>query len=90
MPQDAFGTGVPQSEETPVNQLGYEDARAELVETVKLLEAGRMSLDESLELWERGEALAKRCEEHLAGARKRVESALGSESEADSPEQQER
>ncbi|MFM9032919.1 MAG: exodeoxyribonuclease VII small subunit, partial [Mycobacterium sp.] len=38
----------------------------------------------SLKLWERGEALAKRCEEHLAGARARIESALSvSESDED-------
>ncbi|SLJ30548.1 exodeoxyribonuclease VII small subunit [Mycobacteroides abscessus subsp. abscessus] len=47
-----------------------------------MLEQGGMDLDESLALWERGEALANRCEEHLAGARKRVEDALaGSESD---------
>ena len=35
-----------------------------------------MSLDESLKYWERGEALAKACENHLDGASKRVEDAL--------------
>lgn len=56
--------------------LGYERARDELVNVVKMLEQGGMDLDDSLTLWERGEALAARCEEHLAGARKRVEDAL--------------
>lgn len=55
---------------------GYERARDELVNVVKMLEQGGMDLDESLALWERGEALANRCEEHLAGARRRVEDAL--------------
>ncbi|MFI9509120.1 exodeoxyribonuclease VII small subunit [Nocardia sp. NPDC052566] len=55
---------------------GYERARDELVNVVKMLEQGGLDLDESLALWERGEALATRCEEHLAGARKRVEDAL--------------
>ncbi|MBF6124303.1 exodeoxyribonuclease VII small subunit [Nocardia brasiliensis] len=55
---------------------GYERARDELVNVVKMLEQGGLDLDESLTLWERGEALANRCEEHLAGARKRVEDAL--------------
>ncbi|WP_280268504.1 exodeoxyribonuclease VII small subunit [Nocardia wallacei] len=55
---------------------GYERARDELVNVVKMLEQGGMDLDDSLALWERGEALATRCEEHLAGARKRVEDAL--------------
>jgi len=56
--------------------LGYEAARDELVDVVKALEQGGLDLDASLDLWERGEALARRCEEHLAGARKRVEDAL--------------
>ncbi|MEV6431307.1 exodeoxyribonuclease VII small subunit [Nocardia sp. NPDC051463] len=55
---------------------GYERARDELVNVVKMLEQGGMDLDDSLALWERGEALANRCEEHLAGARTRVENAL--------------
>ncbi|MGC0362891.1 exodeoxyribonuclease VII small subunit [Rhodococcus sp. 27YEA15] len=59
-----------------VAELGYEAARDELVGVVKILEQGGLDLDASLSLWERGEALAKRCEEHLAGARARVEKAL--------------
>jgi len=60
----------------PISELGYEDARDELVAVVQQLEQGGLSLDDSLQLWERGEALAKRCEEHLAGARQRVERAI--------------
>jgi exodeoxyribonuclease VII small subunit len=68
------------SEKTkPISALGYEDCRDELVEVVRTLEQGGLSLDESLTLWERGEKLAKRCEEHLAGARKRVEDALSAD-----------
>jgi len=63
---------------TPISQLGYEACRDELIEVVRLLEQGGLDLDASLNLWERGEQLAKRCEEHLAGARKRVEDALAS------------
>ncbi|TDZ79092.1 exodeoxyribonuclease VII small subunit [Mycobacteroides salmoniphilum] len=59
-------------------ELGYEQARAELIDVVQQLEQGGLDLDTSLALWERGEALAKRCEEHLAGARKRIEDALDS------------
>lgn len=62
--------------ETPVADMGYEAARDELVDVVKVLEQGGLDLDASLALWERGELLATRCEEHLAGARKRVENAL--------------
>jgi exodeoxyribonuclease VII small subunit len=61
---------------TPISQLGYEACRDELIEVVRLLEQGGLDLDASLKLWERGEQLAKRCEEHLAGARQRVEDAL--------------
>lgn len=63
---------------TPISQLGYEKCRDELIEVVRLLEQGGLDLDASLKLWERGEQLAKRCEEHLAGARQRVADALGS------------
>lgn len=64
---------------TDPSQLSYEQAREELVEIVKILELGQMGLDESLKYWERGEALAKRCEQHLDGAAKRVEAVLGQE-----------
>ena len=69
-------------DEKDVATMGYEEARDELVDVVRVLEQGGLDLDASLALWERGEALATRCEEHLAGARKRVESAL-SAAEAD-------
>jgi exodeoxyribonuclease VII small subunit len=59
--------------ETPVADLSYEAARDELVETVHRLEAGGTTLEESLALWERGEALAQRCQEWLDGARKRLD-----------------
>jgi exodeoxyribonuclease VII small subunit len=61
---------------TPISQLGYEACRDELIEVVRLLEQGGLDLDASLKLWERGEELATRCEQHLAGARKRVADAL--------------
>jgi exodeoxyribonuclease VII small subunit len=58
---------------------GYEDARAELVEVVRALEAGGTTLEESLVLWERGERLAAICQDWLDGARRRLEAAMGSE-----------
>ncbi len=58
-----------------VAALSYEQAREELVNVVSQLEAGGASLEESLALWERGEALAKRCEEWLEGARARLAAA---------------
>ena len=77
MTTDSFGTGTPGEDAFPaIDTLTYEQARDELIETVKILELGQMSLDESLKYWERGEALAKACESHLDGASKRVEDAL--------------
>jgi exodeoxyribonuclease VII small subunit len=70
-------TGRPPAERDAVDGLGYEQARDELAEVVRALEAGGLGLDESVALWERGEALARRCEEQLAGARARVEKVLG-------------
>ena len=55
---------------------GYEQAREELAAVVAKLEAGGLSLEDSLALWERGESLARTCERHLAGARERVETVL--------------
>ncbi len=60
-----------------LDSLSYEEAREQLVAVVGRLEAGGASLEESLALWERGEALAKRCEEWLEGARKRLATARG-------------
>ncbi|WP_210648981.1 exodeoxyribonuclease VII small subunit [Nocardioides sp. SYSU D00065] len=57
----------------------YEEAREELVEVVRTLEAGGTTLEESLALWERGEALAKVCQEWLDGARKRLDEATGAD-----------
>ncbi|EHB50043.1 Exodeoxyribonuclease 7 small subunit [Mycolicibacterium rhodesiae JS60] len=61
----------------PISELGYEECRDELIDVVRVLEQGGLDLDSSLKLWERGEELARRCEQHLAGARKRIEDALG-------------
>ena len=58
-----------------IADMGYEQARDALVEVVRRLETGSATLEESLALWERGEALAARCEDWLAGARARVEAA---------------
>lgn len=60
----------------PISEMGYEEARDELVAVVQQLEQGGLDLDASLKLWERGEELARCCEEHLAGARQRIETAL--------------
>ena len=64
-----------------VEDLNYEDAREQLVGIVTKLEAGGASLEESLALWERGEELARRCEQWLEGARKRLSAARGQASQ---------
>jgi exodeoxyribonuclease VII small subunit len=51
----------------------YEQARAELEDVVRRLEAGGVPLEESLALWERGEELAKQCQGWLEGARQRMQ-----------------
>lgn len=63
------------SEFPDVATLSYEEARDELRRVVVQLEAGGEPLEVSLALWERGEALAGRCQEWLDGARKRLEAA---------------
>lgn len=62
--------------DTPPAELTYEEAREELIDVVRTLEAGGTTLEESLALWERGEALAKVCQEWLDGARKRLDEAM--------------
>lgn len=64
------------SEQPPRIEATYEEAREELIEVVRTLEAGGTTLEESLALWERGEALAKLCQEWLDGARKRLDEAM--------------
>jgi exodeoxyribonuclease VII small subunit len=62
------------SDDQPAD-LGYEQARDELGEVVRRLEAGGTTLEESLALWERGEELARICERWLDGARARLAAA---------------
>ncbi len=57
----------------------YEEARDELVDVVRRLETGGASLEESLALWERGEALAALCQRWLDGARARLDAAVARE-----------
>ena len=63
--------------------LSYEQARDKLAAVVKRLEAGGLTLEQSLELWERGERLAAVCAEWLDGARARLAAAMA---ERDEPE----
>ncbi|CAN5299003.1 hypothetical protein BH20ACT5_BH20ACT5_01440 [soil metagenome] len=60
-------------------ELSYEQAREELAGVVGRLEAGGLTLEESLRLWERGEQLAGICQRHLDGAQRRLDAALEAE-----------
>ena len=73
MPDDPTSAG---------EQPTYEQAREELIEVVRRLETGSATLEESLALWERGEALAAMCQQWLDGARARLDSALAGEQPA--------
>lgn len=64
---------------TEVDQLTYEQARAELAHVVRQLEAGDAPLEQSLAMWERGEALATHCQNWLDQARARLEAATQSD-----------
>lgn len=69
--------------DNPVETLSFEAARDELVRVVAELEQGSPTLEHSLALWERGEALAARCEEWLLGAKRRLEATRPAESDGD-------
>ncbi|MGW1993106.1 exodeoxyribonuclease VII small subunit [Embleya sp. NPDC001921] len=66
---------APAPDEAPA----YEQARDELIEVVRRLETGGITLEESLALWERGERLAVVCEQWLDGARARLDAAVRAE-----------
>jgi exodeoxyribonuclease VII small subunit len=69
--------------------MSYEQAREALVDVVRTLETGGTTLEESLALWERGGALAARCQEWLDGARAKLDAALAQDRDEaeDDPEQ---
>ncbi len=66
--------GEAKAQQSPqqAGSLSYEQARDQLTEVVRRLEAGGLTLEQSLDLWERGERLAGICEEWLEGARARL------------------
>jgi exodeoxyribonuclease VII small subunit len=68
---------------TDRDSLTYEQARDELSGVVKQLEAGGLTLEQSLDLWERGEKLAAICSEWLDGARARLSAAMAAREPGD-------
>ena len=67
------------------DELTYEQARDELLSVVQRLEAGGVPLQESIELWERGEELARVCQRWLDGARARLDAAIAADAERQDP-----
>jgi exodeoxyribonuclease VII small subunit len=67
----------------PARRPSYEQARDELAELVRRLEAGGLTLEQSLQLWERGERLAAVCTEWLEGARARLAEAMAKRDQPD-------
>ncbi|MBB6546096.1 exodeoxyribonuclease VII small subunit [Nonomuraea rubra] len=69
------------AEESGEKNPSYEQAREELTEVVRRLETGGLTLEQSIELWERGEKLAAVCEEWLQGARVKLAAAMARRSD---------
>lgn len=65
------------STQKPVEELSYEEALAELEQTVELLEGEQNPLDEAMKLFERGQALAARCGILLEAAQLKVQKLVG-------------
>jgi exodeoxyribonuclease VII small subunit len=65
--------------EKPVEELSYEEALAELEEIVSALEGEQNRLEESIKLFERGQALAARCSVLLEAAELKVRQVSGDE-----------
>ena len=72
------GGTQPAADSGPAAALSYEQARDQLTEVVRRLEGGGLTLEQSLDLWERGERLAAICEQWLEGARARLAAAMAS------------
>jgi exodeoxyribonuclease VII small subunit len=72
----AEGTGNGPDAPPRARRPAYEQARDELSDVVKRMETGGLTLEQSLQLWERGERLAAVCTEWLEGARARLAEAM--------------
>ncbi|MFM8927715.1 MAG: exodeoxyribonuclease VII small subunit [Rhodoluna sp.] len=59
-----------------IEKMTYEQARDELTKVLSQLEQGSVTLDQSMDLWQRGELLAQKCEEFLSGAKKKLDEVL--------------
>jgi exodeoxyribonuclease VII small subunit len=61
------------TEAAEISSLSFEKALAALEDIVARLEAGKVDLEESIKIYERGEALRKHCETKLKEAEARIE-----------------
>ena len=64
-------------------ELSYEQARDGLLKVVHQLEEGNPTLEQSMQLWEKGEELASRCQKFLDDAQVRLDQAKDSQSESE-------
>lgn len=64
-------------------EISFEQALCELEETVKALESGEKTLQESMELYEKGIMLSKQCAAALDGARQKIITLTEAESEGE-------
>lgn len=73
---DAKSTAVPDTDaaDRPVADMNFEDALHALEDVVRRLESGDVPLDDSIDLYERGEKLRQRCQARLNSAQSRIES----------------
>ncbi|MEM6621228.1 MAG: exodeoxyribonuclease VII small subunit [Pseudomonadota bacterium] len=62
-----------------IADMSFEEALGALEDVVKQLEDGKVPLEQSIDLYERGEALRKHCEDRLKFAELRVEKIVGAD-----------
>ncbi|WP_421778198.1 exodeoxyribonuclease VII small subunit [Gardnerella sp. KA00747] len=75
-----FASTLTKEERAAIEAMPYEEAREKLVQAVQALEAGGLTLDQSMRQWEIGEALAKRAQGLLAAVRAKLDAAQAEQS----------
>ncbi len=70
----------------PIAELSFEEALAALEDVVRSLEGGQVPLEQSIDLYERGEALRKHCDDRLKAAELRVEKIVTADGKATATE----
>ncbi|EIK82370.1 exodeoxyribonuclease VII small subunit [Gardnerella sp. KA00603] len=75
-----FASTLTKEERAAIEAMPYEEAREKLVQAVQALEAGGLTLDQSMRQWEIGEALAKRAQGLLATVRAKLDAAQAEQS----------